>query len=227
MQMPRIQPEPRNDLQRGGYAPVLAGLALLLSGAGAALYVTGGPSWFWIGAALLCGIGLLALEAFVIPGFGPVGVAAILLTTLGLLAALVPDGRAAPFVARPLLAGLTAGHLVAAAGVAAGIAGGVLLSIHAPRLPVLSGLTLPTPDGAALSLPHPHPDVAHVGDVGEVTADLRPGGRARFGVELVDVRSRGEYVSAGVRVEVLRREGAAIIVRPLQGSTGSDGNDRS
>jgi membrane-bound serine protease (ClpP class) len=198
-----------------GYGAVAGGLALLLGGAGLGFYANGGLPPVWTGLILVTGVVLLLLEAFVIPGFGLVGVAAIALLLIAAVAALVADGRNDPLLARGLVFGLTTGHLAAAGGAAAAIAGSVLLAVHAPRLPVLSHLTLPTPDGAALALPHPHPHVAHIGEIGDVVADLRPCGRARFGPEVVDVRTRGEYVSSGARVEVLRREGAAIIVRPL------------
>lgn len=205
---------------RGGYGAVAAGLALLLAGAGLTMHATGGPPAWWIAVGFAAGVACLALEAFVIPGFGPAGVAGIVLTLLATIAALIPDGRGGAWLATGLPGGLTLGHLAAGGGVLAAVAGAGLLMVHAPRLPVLSKLTLITPDGAALALPHPHPHIALPGDVGEVIGDLRPGGRARFGAEVVDVRSRGEYVSAGTRVEVLKREGAAIIVRPLPDSQG-------
>jgi membrane-bound ClpP family serine protease len=44
---------------------------------------------------------------------------------------------------------------------------------------------------------------------------LRPGGLARFGQDVVDVHSQGEYVDAGRRVQVIRRDGMSIVVRPL------------
>jgi membrane-bound ClpP family serine protease len=48
-----------------------------------------------------------------------------------------------------------------------------------------------------------------------VTGNLRPGGQARFGSEIVDVQSQGEYVESGTRVQVIRREGMNIFVRRL------------
>jgi membrane-bound ClpP family serine protease len=48
-----------------------------------------------------------------------------------------------------------------------------------------------------------------------VVGDLKPSGKARFGSEVVDVQSQGEYVDAGQRVQVLKREGRNVIVRPL------------
>ena len=69
--------------------------------------------------------------------------------------------------------------------------------------------------GSDLSLPDAHPNVALEGDIGVVIGDLRPGGKARFGQEVVDVQSQGEYVDAGRRVQVLKREGITIFVRAL------------
>ena len=46
-------------------------------------------------------------------------------------------------------------------------------------------------------------------------APLRPGGQARFGAQVVEVRSQGEFVDTDRAVQVLGREGPNIIVRPL------------
>jgi membrane-bound serine protease (ClpP class) len=57
---------------------------------------------------------------------------------------------------------------------------------------------------------------ARVGDVGRVSSTLRPSGKARFGDQLVDVVTRGEFVDPGGEVEVIERAGNRVVVRPIE-----------
>jgi len=55
-----------------------------------------------------------------------------------------------------------------------------------------------------------------VGDVGVVEGLLRPAGKARFGENLLDVVSQGEYITNGQRVKVIERRGNRIVVREVE-----------
>ena len=44
---------------------------------------------------------------------------------------------------------------------------------------------------------------------------LRPAGKAEFGDEVLNVETEGEFVEAGVKVEVVEVSGNRIIVRKL------------
>lgn len=173
----------------------------------------------WTIMVLILGATLLAIEVFVIPGFGIVGLTGIALMLVALVGTFVPAEPGAPPFSWPQLPGtwdrllegvkvLTISTLVAAAGI-------VLLLRYLPDTWLGRRLILATPDAAELALPDVVPPAAREGQIGLVTADLRPGGQARFGSDVVDVQSQGEYVPAGRRVQVLRREGMNVIVRVL------------
>lgn len=51
------------------------------------------------------------------------------------------------------------------------------------------------------------------GDVGTVYSTLRPVGTAYFGQDKIDVMSDGEFIQPGVKVYVVRVEGAKVVVR--------------
>lgn len=173
---------------------------------------------------ILLGIGLvlLALEIFVLPGHGVSGILGGALIVVAIIGTFVPQEPGTnpnlPF-SWPSLPGtwkaLERGIEVLSGSVIVSIIGIALILRYMPHLRVVRGVVAPNPDGASLVLTDPAEKAVRVGDVGVVTGDLRPGGQARFGQEIVDVQSQGEYVEAGRRVQVVKYEGMRITVRPL------------
>jgi membrane-bound serine protease (ClpP class) len=58
--------------------------------------------------------------------------------------------------------------------------------------------------------------LARVGDLGQSAGPLRPAGKARFGSELVDVVTQGEYLAKDARIEVIERRGNRVVVRAVR-----------
>ncbi|MFH1745456.1 MAG: NfeD family protein [Planctomycetota bacterium] len=178
----------------------------------------------WTFVLLGIGIILLMVEIFVIPGFGVTGILGILLILVAFIGTFVPaepvpQGPNAPWFNWPSLPAtweaMKVGILVLSSSVIIGVMGILLIVRYLPQLSLGRGLIAANPSGPDMALADFHPNVALVGDIGVVTGDLRPGGSARFGQEIVDVQSQGEYVEAGRRVQVLKRGGMEIFVRPL------------
>lgn len=184
----------------------------------AAPYAAGLAS-IWTIIVFVIGAVLLAVEIFVIPGFGIAGILGILLIVVALLASFVPAEPEAPTFSLPSLQGtwdgLITGLKVLIGSIVISMVGMVLVARYLPRSRMVAGVISANPQGTTMALSDAHPDVAQVGDVGVVTGDLRPGGQARFGQEVVDVQSQGEYIEAGRRVQVIRRAGMTIVVEPL------------
>ena len=173
------------------------------------------------------GIGLLALEIFVIPGFGVFGVSGILLTIASLiLASHTFSGMTATesFEESMSSLGSLAGAMVTVIAVAA------VLNRFLPTIPFLNRLILTPPgyapaeaDGPILrtSLLAGHssqPTPVDVGATGVTASALRPSGKAMFGDKYLDVVSDGAYIDHGTPVEVLRIAGNRIIVRSTSGT---------
>lgn len=243
--------------------PVLAGLLLLggfwliigdfLSGglgvaalAGAGLLATffwghrlaGLAGWEDL-ALIALGVGLLAVEVFVVPGFGVAGVLG--LVSIGAGAFLAMISREFDIVTEDDLwrAGWTVGVTLVAT--VAGVL--VLVAVLARRGPP-SRLVLATRLGSGETIdrrtsagwvawfgaddrleradrPPPaddgdgSPRSSLVGVVGVATSDLRPGGIAELGGDRIDVVTSGEFVPAGAPIEVVRDEGYRRVVRRL------------
>ncbi|MGH7391815.1 MAG: NfeD family protein [Candidatus Rokuibacteriota bacterium] len=156
------------------------------------------------------GLALLALELFVIPGFGVAGILGILALAGGLTLSLIGAG--------PTLGVVTAAMGRVALSALLALAGFAALVRFLPGLPVGQRLVLHTAldaiTGAATS---PEGDQRWLGMRGTTASPLRPAGIADFGGERIDVVSRGEYIEAGEPIEVIRVEGNRIVVRPERG----------
>ncbi len=193
----------------------LVALAIFLG----APYAAGLAS-IWTIVLLVVGLVLLGFEIFVLPGFGIAGVLGVLLILIAFVASFVPAEPGAPPLSWPTLeatwAAIRTGIIVMASSIVIAVIGIGLLVRFLPGMAIGRGLVLENVgDPEELAVPDPAGDLVRVGDRGVVTGDLRPGGQARFGDYVIDVTTQGEYVEAGSTIEVLRREGTRIIVRPV------------
>ncbi|MDH3600494.1 MAG: nodulation protein NfeD [Candidatus Tectomicrobia bacterium] len=156
---------------------------------------------------LLVGIGLvfLALEVFVVPGFGVTGILGLMSLLSGLGLSVVGAGATWPVI-------LTAMGGVAFSLLLAIAASLVLLRLfsHLPfgRHLVLE-TELPADEGVASA---PENDFLWLGAHGTALSPLHPAGVARLGHERVDVVSDGEFIEAGEPIEVIRVDGNRIVV---------------
>ena len=179
-------------------------------------YLSGMAS-YWEIILFVVGVALLAVELFLIPGFGFVGFAGIALIVCSLILMVLPEKiSAAPidvqYVSRN--AAWFIGTLVAAFVIAMGLAK-VL-----PRTPILGQVFLGAPpestvahsEGAMLT----EGTKVEVGAVGKAASPLRPAGKAVFGETLLDVTSRGDMIPEGVLVEIVAKKGNNIIVKAVK-----------
>jgi membrane-bound serine protease (ClpP class) len=56
------------------------------------------------------------------------------------------------------------------------------------------------------------------GQIGVATSALRPGGKAQFGEEILDVISQGEMLPKGTRVRIIGSSGTESIVEAMKES---------
>ncbi|MBC7782851.1 MAG: hypothetical protein H7144_03345 [Burkholderiales bacterium] len=201
--------------------------------------LTGHASWLEI-ALIIFGIGLLAAELFVIPGFGIAGVTGIVLILAGLVLTFVPSeapglpsGPESPIGPRivPQLPqtrdGIKEGLLIVTTGMLVSLGLWFWLARYLHKVPYMNRLVLNTVVGsspeAGVDLARQAVDSAWpmVGSEGVAATDLRPGGMARFHDAIInddrntDVISDHGFVAAGSRILVKRKVGAEIVVREI------------
>ena len=158
------------------------------------------------------GLLLLAVELFVIPGFGITGILGILAILAGLVLSLLGAGATATSV-------VSAAARVAVSLLIAVVAAVALLRVL-PRLPFGRQLILDTGLTALTGWASPpESDRRWLGKGGTTVSPLRPAGIADLDGERVDVVSQGEWIDAGSPIEVIRVEGNRIVVRQVRGHT--------
>ena len=158
---------------------------------------------------ITAGVGLLALEVFVIPGFGIAGALGI----LGILAGLVLS----------VLGPEPSGQLIAQAAVRVGtslliaLAASIVLLRFVTRLPIGRGLVL---DSGLLSAQGytsaSDADQRWLGRNGVALTPLRPAGIAEIDGQRIDVVSNGELIDASESIQVVRVDGNRIVVARLR-----------
>jgi membrane-bound serine protease (ClpP class) len=152
------------------------------------------------------GLSLLALELYVIPGFGVAGLVGILAIAGGLTLSLISTGATWE-------AALSALSRIALSLVLA-LAGFTAFLRFLPRLPFGRALVL----DAALARSQTATDAdaderPWLQRRGTALCPLRPAGIAELDGQRVDVISQGEYIATGTPIEVTRVEGNRIVVR--------------
>lgn len=167
-------------------------------------------------AIFAVGLGCLAMELFVVPGFGVFGISGILLV----LGSLV--------MASQTLSGFSLEYDLVRAGQTVATFGAslvmvmivsALISRNMHRIPLLKELVLTPPgQGDSPDAPKLRPELTSefsplLGATGEAVTVLRPSGKALIEGRLVDVISDGPFVPAGANVVVVQVQKNRVVVR--------------
>ena len=179
-------------------------------------FLTGTSGWLEV-ILFLAGLTFIALELFVIPGFGLPGLSGIVLVFASVLLAsqsfIVPETAVQwNTLTSSALVMLTSGVLFLIAA--------VFISRRLGTLPFLNRLVLAGPDPSAVEGTDQSVETLSVaqelglsvGDIGQAESVLRPAGRAIFKDRSVNVVSDGSYIEVGERVKIVRISGNIIQV---------------
>lgn len=151
---------------------------------------------------LVAGYVLLALEIFVIPGFGVAGIGGLVCLAAGCYYAFYHYGAGYGALAVALVLSTT-----------------TALAIWIPR----SRIGRDVVHSSSLSQSRANETKVRLGELGVAASDLRPAGIALFGELRESVVTDGEFLTRGARIRVVEVQGARIVVEP---ATDDGGNDR-
>jgi len=163
----------------------------------------------------LTGVGLLAVEIFVTPGFGFLGASGILLMLISMILAgqdfTIPVTGFQKDVFTRNVTTVFGGFILSVVAM-------VALARYLPRTRAFNRIALRAPADAKALHASAVMTRAAVGDRGVSTTPLRPAGRARFGEDYLHVVTEGQFIGPGAAVEVLRVDGNRIVVGPARGA---------
>lgn len=173
----------------------------------------------WIIITLIIGIVLIALELFVIPGFGICGIAGIVAVLVALSAAIVPPAAEGQEFTMSLLGKPIA---VTGAGLIASIAlVAWLTSRHGPKFVRRHSELMLTQDVKKGYIGVDMQPAALVGKKAKALTVLRPSGKILLDGEVYDAVSTGEFIDADCHVRVVRYENAQLYVEPVNLNNGN------
>ncbi len=175
----------------------------------------------WLEVVLfLAGLVFLAIELFVLPGFGVFGVASLLL----LLASIVMAGQNhfLPESQRALDELTNTMKIVVLAGFCVMLGVGVITRYYG-SIPIFRRLALQPPvethevlqDEQGNPLATAGDTFLQIGARGVAQSPLRPAGKGKFASHLVDVVTEGQFVERGQPVQIVQIEGNRIVVREI------------
>lgn len=193
---------------KGGVVAILAAFLFFVP------HYVNGLAESWEVAVFILGIILIALEVFVIPGFGIAGVLGIVLTVLGVTAAMLENnGTSLEYVTM-------ADILRAAATVLVLLATAILLVIWVAKFLVSSKAAYPYVDQSTQDKHKGYTALRKelmelVGLEAEAATDLRPVGHIHINGKQYDAEADEGYISKGQRVVVERVKSVNLIVKKL------------
>ena len=176
----------------------------------------------WLEVTLfVVGLLFIAAEIFVIPGFGIAGISGLMLT----LGSLVMASRRIEWPqTSEQFTGLGVDVLIVLSAFGGFLVALVILANYMGEIPGLGRLTLKpqvTTQGMVTTAPAssaviPGWQRVETGDVGTTLSPLRPAGKMQIGDHLIDVVTEGDFVDSDVEVKVIAKQGARVVVRPVQ-----------
>jgi membrane-bound serine protease (ClpP class) len=177
-------------------------------------YYLNGLAENWEILAFVIGIILLAVEFFILPGFGVFGVAGIVLTLGGLVLGMLPN-QAFDFelVPSPQLFGALLTVILSAL---VGVGMVFWLTPKVNEWGAFKHLTLATTQDRSKGYTSSTYSEDMVGKIGKVHSRLRPSGKVEIAGEIYDAYSRGEFLEQGESIEVISTEGTSLRVKKTE-----------
>ena len=177
-------------------------------------YYLNGLAANWEIIVFLVGILLIAVEVFVIPGFGLAGISGLILTLSGLSLVMinndffdfsfVPSGEVFTAVLTTLIGLLGAVIMMFFGGV------GFTESKFFKRIALVN--VQDAKEGYTSNF-HSR---SYLGEQGTAFTVLRPSGKILIGEEVLDAYTRGEFVSEGETIKVIGEEGTSLKVKKVE-----------
>lgn len=177
-------------------------------------YYLNGLADNWEILVFFIGVILLAVELFVIPGFGIFGVSGIVMILGGLVLGMLPNEEFNfDFVPASQLFGALLTVILAA------LASVGLVFWLTPKVNewgAFKNITLATTQDRAQGYTSSFYSEKLNGKIGTVRSRLRPSGKVEIEGEIYDAYSRGEFLEQGEKITVISTEGTSLRVKKLE-----------
>ncbi len=182
-------------------------------------YVAGLSGLEWV-VIFVLGLVLILLDLFLFPGtffLGLIGAVMVLVAIVMAMVDLYPNPGPGPGLPKlpsfDVFALPVRQLVIAMAGAALGIG---LLSRILPKTSLYRSVISTGTSGGRTEAVQEQQRSARVGQTGLALSTLRPGGKAQFGDDILDVMSQGELLPKGTRVRIVGHSGTEAIVEAVK-----------
>ena len=174
-------------------------------------YYLNGLAANWEIIIFLVGLLLIAIEVFVIPGFGLAGISGLILTIGGLSLVMI-NNDAFDFSFVP------AGEIMTAVlTTLMGLLGAVILmffgGVGFTESKLFRRVALVDVQDSKEGYTSDFKARSYLGESGTAFTVLRPSGKVQIGDEVLDAYTRGEFIAEGEKVKVIDEEGTSLKVK--------------
>lgn len=182
-------------------------------------YIAGLSGVEWV-AVFALGLALFALELFVFPGTVFLGLAGAVLMLGAIVMAMVdvypgPPGIPMPVQFRVPVQGIITQLTIVLVGSGLAL---WLVSRFLPKTSLYSSLVSQSASGETSINREQEVQLKRVGEIGMTLSVLRPGGKAQFGNDILDVISQGDMIPKNQRVRIIGHSGREAIVEIVNGA---------
>lgn len=172
-------------------------------------YVAGLSGAGWI-LVFIIGIALIAVELFIFPGTFIAGILGAVLILVALIMGMVDVYPGTPSM--PSMPQLQLPLRDLSIAVLASVVIAVILARFLPKTTLYHQMVSQSASGTVSDAVQEEQLSTRVGKVGVTVSPLTPGGKARFGEELLDVVTRGERIEKGSSVRIIGHSSTAAVV---------------
>ena len=157
------------------------------------------------------GVVLLAVEIFVLPGFGLAGVLGITAILVSLVLAMAERWPGGPVL--PTWPQLQIPLLKVSLGFGGAVVAALVVGRYLPKSSLFRKLELAATTSAAQGYTSSRGEARSLlGATGVAETALRPAGKARFGNRFVDVVTEGDLIDRGESIKIVQVDGSRVVV---------------
>jgi len=197
------------------------GLPGILGIAAFALYFLGGYVAGLSGAGwavvFVVGLILVALELFVFPGTFIAGIGGAVLMLVAIVLGMVDMYPGTPTL--PTFPQLQLPLRDLGIAVVGTVVIGLILAPILPKTPFFRKLVSQTASGVTSVAAQEAQQEARIGQIGVAVSQLYPGGKAKFGDQILDVLTQGQLVEHGRPVKIIGHSGPDAVVEEVERAT--------
>jgi membrane-bound serine protease (ClpP class) len=175
-------------------------------------YVAGlsGAGW---AVVFVVGLILVGLELFAFPGTFIAGISGAVLILVAIVMAMVDRYPGAPSL--PTLPQLRLPLRDISLAIAVSFVLALILARFFPKTSLFRKLVSQTASGVSSVATQEEQQEARIGQIGLAISQLYPGGKARFGEQVLDVLTQGELVEKGRPVKIIGHTGSDAVVQEV------------